>query len=200
MERKSAKSGWLIFVIQTIWAGEPGSHITYVTIAHHCLQPYILSLYVWPSSAHYQNSSFDFWCNSNDFSNLVIIQLWTRSTLLLLIIWQFHTFHMLLYPPRVFCVCRVDGGVSSNDFLLQCLADIIQKKIYRPSTLDMTSRGGAFIAGLGANVWTSLDELYSLQGEHSVFSPRDNWSYYKKTIESWERAVRRSKSWYQSDN
>ena len=85
--------------------------------------------------------------------------------------------------------------MANNDFLLQCLADILNKPIHRPQTVNMTSRGAAFLAGIGAKIWTSLDELVRLAPEETIFRPQDNWSYYKQAITNWERAVRRSKNW-----
>lgn len=85
--------------------------------------------------------------------------------------------------------------MSNNDFLMQCVADIIQKKLYRPHSVSMTSRGAAFAAGIGAGVWKSLDELKQLSMPESVVTPQDNWDYYRLVIQDWERAVRRAKLW-----
>ncbi|XP_067943964.1 putative glycerol kinase 5 isoform X2 [Watersipora subatra] len=91
---------------------------------------------------------------------------------------------------------RVDGGVANNDFVLQCIADVLQKPIHRPHTLNMTSRGAAFMAGLGAKIWTSLEELKSLKPDETVFQPQETSSYYKKAFTNWEKAVSRSKAWH----
>ena len=44
--------------------------------------------------------------------------------------------------------CRIDGGVSNNDFLVEMLADLINCKVDRPHHVDMASLGAAFLAGL----------------------------------------------------
>lgn len=46
-------------------------------------------------------------------------------------------------------VClRVDGGVSSNDFIMQLTADLFGTKVARPQHYEMSCLGAAFVAGL----------------------------------------------------
>lgn len=59
----------------------------------------------------------------------------------------------------------------------------------------MTSRGAAFLAGMGAGIWTSINDLSALAPDETIFHPQDTWSHYKHVIAEWERAVRRSKGW-----
>ena len=45
--------------------------------------------------------------------------------------------------------CRVDGGVSNNNFIVQLMADLTNQPIDRSKQTDnMTSLGTAFLAGL----------------------------------------------------
>lgn len=44
---------------------------------------------------------------------------------------------------------RVDGGVSSNDFVIQLTADLFGRKVARSQHYEMSSLGAAFVAGLG---------------------------------------------------
>uniref|UniRef100_A0A7N8WXW3 Glycerol kinase 5 n=1 Tax=Mastacembelus armatus TaxID=205130 RepID=A0A7N8WXW3_9TELE len=44
---------------------------------------------------------------------------------------------------------RVDGGVSSNDFVMQLTADLFGRKVARPQCHEMSCLGAAFVAGLG---------------------------------------------------
>ncbi|MEQ2220814.1 hypothetical protein ILYODFUR_009381 [Ilyodon furcidens] len=53
---------------------------------------------------------------------------------------------------------RVDGGVSSNDFVTQLTADLFGRKLVRPQHLEMSSLGAAFVAGL-AVVMRNLEIL-----------------------------------------
>lgn len=50
-----------------------------------------------------------------------------------------------------FCL-RVDGGVSSNDFVMQLTADLFGRKIARTQHREMSCLGAAFVAGLGVGM------------------------------------------------
>ena len=47
-------------------------------------------------------------------------------------------------------LCRVDGGVCNNDFLMQMISDVVHQKLDRSAHSDMTSLGAAFLAGLAS--------------------------------------------------
>src|SRR5690606_6092500 len=49
-------------------------------------------------------------------------------------------------------VLRVDGGASANNLLMQFQADILGVEIHRPTILDTTAMGAAYLAALGAGV------------------------------------------------
>jgi glycerol kinase len=49
-----------------------------------------------------------------------------------------------------------------NDWLLQFLADILDLRVERPATIETTALGVAFMAGLGAGVYESVDEIAQL--------------------------------------
>ena len=55
---------------------------------------------------------------------------------------------------QVSCLCgnRADGGVCTNDFVMQLTADLLGLKIARPSHFDMSALGAAFMAGLGVGM------------------------------------------------
>src|SRR5439155_697900 len=54
---------------------------------------------------------------------------------------------------------RVDGGAAANDFLCQFQADLMDVAVLRPAVIETTSLGAAYLAGLGAGLWPSLDDL-----------------------------------------
>jgi glycerol kinase len=69
---------------------------------------------------------------------------------------------------------RVDGGAAANDFLLQCLADVIGIPVERPETVQATALGVAYLAGIAAGVWSGLDEVRHAWRSGGRFAPR--WS------------------------
>lgn len=91
---------------------------------------------------------------------------------------------------------RADGGVCTNDFIMQLTADLLGKKIDRPSHFDMSSLGAAFVAGLQVGFWKSREELKRLRCSDRVFLPRDLKGKYRPILQSWERALQRSLDWY----
>ena len=87
---------------------------------------------------------------------------------------------------------RVDGGASAMNLLLQHQADALGAKVLRPAMAETTARGAAWLAGLGAGVWSSLDELreqWKLDIEVSPASEGD-----AREEELWHRAVERTRA------
>ena len=66
---------------------------------------------------------------------------------------------------------RVDGGASANNLLMQMQANQLQSVIERPEILESTAFGAALLAGLGAGVWNSLDEVSQLNTVRTRFNP-----------------------------
>jgi glycerol kinase len=87
---------------------------------------------------------------------------------------------------------RVDGGAAANDFLMQFQADILGKPVVRPSNLETTALGAAFLAGLAAGVWKSLEEIESFWGVDKRFEPRMEESRRDELYSGWQGAVARA--------
>ena len=66
---------------------------------------------------------------------------------------------------------RVDGGAAANDLLCQMQADQLGVPVERPEVVETTGLGAAFLAGLGAGVWSSVDELAAPGGPTVASSP-----------------------------
>lgn len=66
---------------------------------------------------------------------------------------------------------RVDGGMAVNNWLLQCLADLLGAQVERPEVIETTALGVAYLAGLQAGVYSSLDELKQHWRCERSFSP-----------------------------
>ena len=67
---------------------------------------------------------------------------------------------------------RADGGAAVMDLLLQLQADQLQVPVARPTIAETTALGAAYLAGLAAGVWSSLDEIASLWQLDREFTPR----------------------------
>src|SRR5947209_1489684 len=84
---------------------------------------------------------------------------------------------------------RVDGGATSNDFLMQFQADVLGARIVRPKSIGSTALGAAYLAGVGAGLWESRAEL-GLDVDR-VFEPRMGRKEADRLFAGWKAAVRR---------
>lgn len=92
---------------------------------------------------------------------------------------------------------RVDGGGSDNNFLMQFQADISQVVVERPEMLETTALGVAFLAGLHAGVWDSLDDIRAHIMGGKVYRPQMDLDRREKKRRNWKRALERSMAWAQ---
>lgn len=93
---------------------------------------------------------------------------------------------------------RVDGGASVNNLLMQIQSDTIFKRVVRPQVTETTALGAAYLAGLAAGFWKSMDELQNQWKIEREFIPESSQEEVKERIHNWHRAVERSKNWYSS--
>ncbi len=86
---------------------------------------------------------------------------------------------------------RVDGGAAANNFLMQFQADILDRPIVRPADTETTALGAAWLAGLAAGFWDSVEALESFWRVERVFEPRMPASRREQLLEGWKAAVAR---------
>ena len=83
----------------------------------------------------------------------------------------------------------VDGGATSNDFLMQFQADILNTVVSRSQMPESTAFGAACLAGIGAGVW-SKEQLAQKLGNDTEFFPEMDESERTKLYSGWKDAVR----------
>ena len=66
---------------------------------------------------------------------------------------------------------RVDGGMAVNDWFLSHLANILGAKVARPTCVETSALGVAYLAGLQANIYQSLHELTQMWQCDQQFTP-----------------------------
>ncbi|WP_309043198.1 glycerol kinase GlpK [Marinobacter sediminicola] len=86
---------------------------------------------------------------------------------------------------------RVDGGMVANNWVLQFLADILGARVDRPSVIETTALGVAYLAGLKAGVYESLDELSELWRCDRSFEPIMTKQKRDELYEGWIHAVQK---------
>lgn len=85
---------------------------------------------------------------------------------------------------------RVDGGMAANDWLMQTLSDIVDLPIDRPKIMETTALGAAYLAGLQAGVFESLEDISTQWSSDSQFAPKLDLEIRKKRIAGWSAAVK----------
>lgn len=86
---------------------------------------------------------------------------------------------------------RVDGGMTVNTWLLQFLADILNCVIKRPHVIETTALGAAYLAGLQAGVYDSLEAIAGLWHEEKTYHPHRTDVERDRLYRGWQQAVRR---------
>lgn len=84
---------------------------------------------------------------------------------------------------------RVDGGMSENEWFLQFLADILGAQIDKPTVIETTAQGAAFLAGLQAGIFDSLDHIREVWKLEESFMPEMTKNERDSFYAGWQKAV-----------
>ncbi len=95
---------------------------------------------------------------------------------------------------------RVDGGASANNFLMQFQADMLNTEVHRPRTLETTSLGAAYLAGLAVGYWKDLDEISEDFSIDRTFKPQMSQEKRDKNYKYWKKAIERSMDWLDKED
>jgi glycerol kinase len=89
-------------------------------------------------------------------------------------------------------VLRVDGGMVSSDFTMQFLADILDSPVDRPTILETTALGAAWLAGWKAGVWPDMQGFSERWALNRQFNPQMDEKTRKRKLRGWRDAVQRT--------
>ena len=90
---------------------------------------------------------------------------------------------------------KVDGGASANEFLMQFQSDITGESVIRPSCIETTALGAAYLAGLATGYWKDKDEIkknWRLGAEYDAHMSTDE---RRKLLKNWKHAVNSALFW-----
>jgi len=90
---------------------------------------------------------------------------------------------------------RVDGGAATNNTLMQFQADLLGVPVVRPAVTETTALGAAYLAGLAAGYWPSVESLTGQWRVDRRFEPQIPLSTTKLLRERWSAALGRAKGW-----
>ena len=95
---------------------------------------------------------------------------------------------------------KVDGGASANDFLMQFQSDIINAPVKRPSCVETTAIGAAYLAGLAVGYWNSKEDVIKNWAVDKIFSPIMGEDERERKIKGWNKAVKYSFGWAKEED
>jgi glycerol kinase len=90
---------------------------------------------------------------------------------------------------------RVDGGMVTNELLMQFQADVLATPVVRPRVKETTALGAAYAAGLATGFYESTDELAANWGVDRRWSPAMDEKTRERLYHFWKKAVIRSFDW-----
>jgi glycerol kinase len=84
---------------------------------------------------------------------------------------------------------KVDGGATSNRFLMQYQADMLDIDIIASEVAELSSMGSAYIAGLGVGIWKSTAEINKLNQAHELYQPLMTADVRNQYYQGWKQSV-----------
>ena len=90
---------------------------------------------------------------------------------------------------------KVDGGASANSFLMQFQSDIIGASVHRPSCIETTALGAAYLAGLAIGYWKDKEEICANWQLDKKFDASMDAGKREELIKGWKRAVKCALAW-----
>jgi glycerol kinase len=86
---------------------------------------------------------------------------------------------------------RIDGGMVTNDWMAQDLADVLNITVERPHFVETTALGAAMLAGVGAGLYPSLGAASVMRGPVTPFLPNMAAQTRDQRLDGWADALAR---------
>ena len=90
---------------------------------------------------------------------------------------------------------NVDGGASANNLLMQMQSDISGAPVQRPTCVETTAMGAAYLAGLAVGYWASKEDVVRNRAIDRVFHPEITAEDRAAKVKGWNKAVKCSYGW-----
>ena len=94
---------------------------------------------------------------------------------------------------------KVDGGMVSNELLMQFQSDVLGVPTIRPKVSETTALGAAYAAGIAVGVWSGTDDVTRNWGEDKRWEPSEPAEQIEKRYRRWKEAVQRTLGWVDGD-
>ncbi|MEV4327536.1 glycerol kinase GlpK [Microbispora rosea] len=90
---------------------------------------------------------------------------------------------------------KVDGGMTSDNLLMQFIADVLDVPVVRPMVAETVSLGAAYAAGLAVGYWPDLEGLRRNWHRAAQWTPAMDPERREDEYANWRRAVERALDW-----
>ena len=94
---------------------------------------------------------------------------------------------------------NVDGGACANNFLMQTQADISNVPVNRPSCVETTAMGAAYLAGIAVGYWKDKEDVIANTSLDRTFTPAISAEEREARVKGWKKAVKCSFGWAKED-
>jgi len=85
---------------------------------------------------------------------------------------------------------RVDGGMVTNNWIAQDLADILGVPVERPAFAETTALGAAMLAGVGCGLFKDLEDAAKMRGKVETFDPAMDAGAREARLTGWAEAIK----------
>jgi glycerol kinase len=95
---------------------------------------------------------------------------------------------------------KVDGGMVTNNLLMQFQADILGVPVIRPVVIETTALGAAYAAGLATGFWCNPNDLRHNWQEDRRWNPQLSTTERERLLHNWKKAVTKTFNWVDDSN
>jgi len=82
-----------------------------------------------------------------------------------------------------------DGGITANKFVIQFLADLLNKPVATIGMPDVSALGAAYLAGLQTGIYRSIEVLKKLNSDKKNYLPRIDLTKVKEDYSDWQKTI-----------
>ena len=94
---------------------------------------------------------------------------------------------------------KVDGGMTSNEILMQFQADQLSVPVIRPVVAETTALGAAYAAGIAVGFWSGEADVVANWAEAKRWLPAMDAGVRARLYATWKKAVTRTFDWVDAD-
>ncbi len=84
---------------------------------------------------------------------------------------------------------NADGGITANKFVIQFLADLLNKNVATIGMPDVSALGAAYLAGLQAGVYENIESLKQLNADKSLYQPNPQRITVQQGYHGWKKEI-----------